>query len=48
MPVKDKSNNNRESDNSQKSDNKLALIRDNKRQQRLLRLAEEANNLIIV
>jgi hypothetical protein len=45
MPVKDKSDSDKESDNSQESDDKLAFIKDDKRQQRLLRPAGRANNL---
>jgi hypothetical protein len=48
MPVRDEFDSDEESDNSQKSDDKPAFIRDDKRQQRLLGPAGGANNLIIV
>jgi hypothetical protein len=46
--MKDKSNSDKESNNSQESDNKPAPIKDDKRQQRLLGPAGGTNNPIIV
>jgi hypothetical protein len=48
MPVRDKSDSDKESDNSQESDDKPALIKDDRRQQRLLGPVGGANNPIII